>query len=244
MSALHVLVLFQAVAPADSNPEWQTMLATYGSLISGIWAVLIVWREVRHLKMTAISAHYSELDRNYTEILLQAIDRPYLRDPQKIGRYVAWLKENEPHAADKTLADSSPNLSKRAREYDLYAFATMNFIEAIRDRCHESTSTHWLESPYAALIKGLKLDRFKFLLKQEDTRLVTTWRPIVAFECRLHREWFVREAATCCESGHTGKFCHGFADFVEGERWTFDAEFWGDRSKEEIDRASAKSKKA
>lgn len=213
----------------------QGFVAVFLAMISGMWALWMLWREVKNLERTNRSAHYSELDRNYTDILLQAIDRPYLRDPAKIGLYLAWIKEHDAPPKEGASVEASQNLSKRAREYEIYAFLTMNFIETIRDRCYESRETHLYHSfRQSHFIKWLCNDPSP-VAAPKDSPLVTTWRPIVALECALHREWFLREARICCDFektgkvGKPGKFCIGFVDFVLRLGWDGKAKEWGDR---------------
>jgi len=213
MSALPALDTL-ALGNFKADLGWGDVFFVVAALSSGLWTLVLLWREVRNLERTNRSAHYSELDRNYTDILLQALDRPYLRDPTRIAKYVDWLAKRENGECDEKNAWSDPELAKEAPIYDTYALVTMNFIETIRDRCHESSGTSWLRSK-----------------KGSRGRLVTTWKPIIASECDLHLKWFLNDTLTSSDLKSTRKFCLGFVDFVIQRGWTNPAHTWGDGSR-------------
>ncbi len=151
------------------------------------------------------SGHYSELDRIYMDILRMGIDMAYLRDPQRIGAYVAYLKSTNAwrvaHGlAGEALAQTNGEVSSRLREealqYDAYAFIVFNFLETIHDRCDENKD--WRGRP--------------------DPRLKNTWQGIIGDEYRLHGAWFDLETIPVDGSRST-KFCLGFAQFMWDRRW-------------------------
>ena len=195
-------------------------ISTLAILIGGGWAIWMLRREIRNLERTNRASHYSELDRNYTDILFQALERPYLRDRAKIAAYLKWGRNPASRsAATRLYAETDAIFAEQAQAYRTYAFVAMNFVETIRDRCVESTTSH--------LPLGF--------LKKSDKMLTKTWQPIIASEIDLHGAWFKRETRKWCRNSPDLKFCLGFCDFVWRRQWKLnDATQWEDREEGEI----------
>lgn len=190
-------------------------ISTLAIVLGGGWTLWMLRREIRNLEQTNRASHYSELDRNYTEILLQAIERPYLRDQLKIEHFLKWGETpSKRSAATRQYAKTDAEFTDQANAYQAYAFICMNFVEAIRDRCVESTTSYF---PFG-------------ILKKPDLVLTKTWQPIIASEIRLHSAWFDQESEHWCCGSPGIKFCLGFCDFVWSRRWMkSDATNWTDR---------------
>ncbi|HEX8624166.1 MAG TPA: hypothetical protein VF782_03720 [Allosphingosinicella sp.] len=108
------------------------MTLTFGDVISlaGLLAtlavlILSVGPNVLELAETSRSAHYSQLDAMYLEILKMAVDKPYLRRPEKLP-------------------------PERRQEYDSYAFIVWNFLETVRDRCEDDQTLKDIWAPVIA----------------------------------------------------------------------------------------------
>lgn len=110
------------------------------------------------------SAHYSELDSFYAELLKMPMTYPFLRNPAPIAH------DDEALKADY---NPYPDLSEDDRiRYDCYALMIWNFIEAIHDRCQELREAG---------------DRKNYKALRD------TWSTIIAAENRIHRGWFLSE---------------------------------------------------
>ena len=159
------------------------------------------------------SAHYSELDRFYADLLALVIENPFLRNPAPLtsdeqalsGGYQPFsIKE-----IDKTL------------QYEAYVYMVWNFIETIHDRCYE-------------LYDSSGNDNQNFI------DLKRTWKPVIDAENEIHRGWFLaeihkrdlpcnpplesgdetvaaEESSSDCLGNH--KFCYGFRKFVQKSQW-------------------------
>lgn len=118
-------------------------------------------------------AHYGELDRMYAELLKQGVDRPYLRN----------------HMTKRAVRGLAKNLDVEA-EYDVYAYAVWNFIEAVYDRLQDPTLNTWFRDD--------KLNR----------SLHETWEPVIKTEHFLHKGWFEAD-------DHRNRFKYRFGEFVD-----------------------------
>lgn len=212
---------------------------TVGSVvIGGLWAVRVFGREIRNFERTTRTAHYSELDKIYMDILVQALEKPYLRNKVNVKEYVECLERNasnplrvgtretkystesESQVAKTKTEPSYDSTALQAPEYAIYAYICMNFVETIRDRCHESRpAKRWWS--------------FSDEEQPPDDDLRKTWQPIIGAECDLHNGWF-RMEMDAYANGTPRKFCIGFCDFVISKRWESDALPWGDRDESEI----------
>jgi hypothetical protein len=156
------------------------------------------------------SAHYSELDRTYMDVLRMAMDHPFLRDRALIPQYVQYLRSQEEWLVARGLAGDPPKWeadiwerrTEEARRYDSYAFLVFNFLETIHDRCDENRD----------------------YLGRPEAKLRGTWEGIIGDEYNMHREWFEYETVPNTAYRST-KFCIEFAEFIWSERWR-DAK-WG-----------------
>lgn len=108
------------------------MALGFGDIISlaGLLAtlailILSVGPNVLELAETSRSAHYSQLDAMYLEILKMAVERPYLRRPDDLTE-------------------------KQRQEYDSYAFIVWNFLETVRDRCQDDQTLKDVWAPVIA----------------------------------------------------------------------------------------------
>lgn len=212
--------IFVPIEPENPCGFIRMNLQNISIFIGGLWAVYLIRREIRNLERTNRASHYSELDRNYTDILLQAIERPYLRDPAAIAYFVQHGDRplDRPDAV-KVYTEKDADFTKLVQAYDTYAFISMNFVETIRDRCVESTASRL---PFG-------------LWKKPDLVLTKTWQPIIASEIRLHRAWFAKATNEKCIRKGELTFCAGFCDFVMGTKWSHpNAIGWEDRRATDI----------
>lgn len=193
--------------------EFKSMAASSGevfrltaTIIGGAFALVVLYRTTRQFLIQMRSSHYSELDNMFKEILLIAIEKPYLRDKAKIADFVVYLGSkldppvNGPPDWEKANLETFKN---QAAQYDMYAFIVFNFLETIHDRCYDTIN----------------------LRKRLDESLVGTWENIIASEHKLHEQWFDLELNLCrsldsSKSESCGiKFCFGFRDFILREPW-------------------------
>ena len=91
-------------------------------------AVFSIIPNLQSMAETSRSAHYSELDTYYLQILSMAVERPYLRRQEESDRL----------DADQQL------------QYDTYAFIVWNFLETIHDRCQDSQELRGTWGPIIA----------------------------------------------------------------------------------------------
>lgn len=199
------------------------VLEPFATLVAAVWAVLMLRSELRRFEQTTRIGHYTELDKMYSDILVRAMERPYLRDPASIRDFVAWLRSRQDksrpdNSSPPAMGPSDVLLATRAREYDLYAFMTMNFVETIRDKC--------IDCPHSLN---------PLLMPEPDSALQRTWEGIIGVECTLHRDWFLLDTTPWCTC-HQEKFCMGFCDFVWHFRWREPITKWQDRDSDDIRR--------
>lgn len=160
--------------------------------IAAIAAIVTLLLSIKTSIHAARLAHYGELDRMYAELLKQAVDRPYLRNYMK-RRFVRGLAKR-----------SKLSLDVEA-EYDVYAYAVWNFVEAVYDRLQDRKLNMWLWNG--------KLNR----------SLQETWEPVIKTEHSLHKGWFEAD-------DHRNRFKYRFGEFVDriGKGAT-GAELWSKR---------------
>jgi len=94
---------------ADGALLWAAVSAV-GQIIAAVLAGLAFYLSLRTYWKTLHIAHYSELDRQYADLLRLAVERPKLRSP-----------------------DEMRTEDERA-QYDAYANIVWNFIETVYDR--------------------------------------------------------------------------------------------------------------
>ncbi|MBX3481362.1 MAG: hypothetical protein KF842_13270 [Caulobacter sp.] len=176
------------------------------TLIGGGFALFVFYRTSHQFMSQMRSNHYSELDSMFKEILLIAIEKPYLRDKTQIAIFSHYLGSqiNPPaYLAPKCDRITRERLKLQAAQYDMYAFIVFNFLETIHDRCYETRD--WKN--------------------RLDQSLVGTWIDIIGSEHRLHEDWFDLELRICQQARASGdlsrgsKFCFGFRDFVLRQPW-------------------------
>jgi hypothetical protein len=78
------------------------------------------------------AAFYSELDKMYSDLLRLALERPYLRSPQRVESDSAACASE--YVAYPALAGTDEG-RRLEDEYAIYAFMIWNFVETIHDRC-------------------------------------------------------------------------------------------------------------
>lgn len=76
---------------------------------------------------------YSDVDTLYQQVLSDAMDKPFVRDPD-------WIKNYDRDEDDKS-EKGSEDKEKRL-QYETYAFMAMNLVETIKDR--NETDETWL----------------------------------------------------------------------------------------------------
>jgi hypothetical protein len=115
-----------------------TLQVTFGDIISTfgfLLTALLVLPQVNSLAETSRSAHYSQLDAMYLEILKMAVARPHLLNPK------------------------DPDPDRRAT-YVSYAYIVWNFLETVRDRCGEDETLRTIWAPVIAAEHNLHRDWF------------------------------------------------------------------------------------
>ncbi|HEY5713360.1 MAG TPA: hypothetical protein VIT38_15805 [Allosphingosinicella sp.] len=121
---------------------WTAVDLKYGDLISAAGFVLTlvvlfgsVVPSVVSMAETARSAHYSQLDAMYLDILRTALDKPYLRSPSTLT-------------------------GDQRAEYEIYAYLVWNFLETVRDRCEHDETLQSIWGPAIAVEHGIHRDWF------------------------------------------------------------------------------------
>jgi hypothetical protein len=166
-----------------------TILTVIFALIGGLISLNRFRRTVKQSTATLQSAHYSELDRFYAEIMRTAIEHPHLREP----RYVV---PDEQYLLDDYVAYDDPDSAKRI-QYDTYAYTVWNFLEAIHDRCADDKD---LRDTWVPVIDA-------------ENDLHRGW-----FLHQMRREW-LKEQAQGAAYRSTHKFCLGFRIFILEHQW-------------------------
>ncbi|MDZ4689701.1 hypothetical protein [Terricaulis sp.] len=171
-------------------------LLTMATVVLGAAAIVLSILQLRSTlrqgSAAILSAHYSELDRLYTDLLAYIIERPHLRkleplksdDDASQGRY-------EPFPSDHPARAS----------YDAYAHMVWCFIETLHDRCMD------LDDPDATEESKAK----------REFRL--TWATAIDVEDALHRGWFLDSEVA---GQKVRKFRPGFIEFVRARQWKTD----------------------
>ena len=129
LAALLAVCILLLIGPAIAGKvDVGPFRVSYGDIISACGFLLtaaIVLSQVRSLAETSRSAHYSQLDAMYLDILKMAVERPRLLKPHE-------------------LSDSC------GTEYQTYAYVVWNFIETVRDRCGEDETLRTIWAPVIA----------------------------------------------------------------------------------------------
>jgi hypothetical protein len=94
---------------ADAAVAWAAVSAI-GQIVAAVLAGLAFYLSLRTYWKTLHIAHYSELDRQYADLLRLAVERPKLRAPDE-------LRTEDERA-----------------QYHAYAHIVWNFIETVHDR--------------------------------------------------------------------------------------------------------------
>lgn len=114
--------------------------------IASIMAIAALLYSMITFRNTLKISHYTELDRMYFDLLKVALERPHL-----INSVVPRNKDAQ-------------------REYEIYAYMTWNFLEAIYDRCER---------------------------EHRDKHLWDTWKPVFVDEIKLHGQWLSKPENKC-----------------------------------------------
>ena len=101
---------FERIRPLQAEANYGDVISLCAFVATIVTALLTVVPSLQSMADTSRSAHYSELDDMYLHLLTMAVERPFLRTPER------------------------QNASQRA-QYDPYAFMVWNFLETIHDRC-------------------------------------------------------------------------------------------------------------
>lgn len=180
-----LLEIERAIHVGDLLSTVTIVCATIGGLIS----LRRFRRTLKEGAMVLQSAHYSELDRSYAEILRVGLESPHLRTPAKI-----------PTDAEACQTDYLPYADgddvKRA-QYDTYAYMVWNFIETIHDRCADNAR---LKSTWTPVIRVEdSIHRGWFLAQMRMAALLQ------------------HDQGASCQDTH--KFCEEFRIFVVERQW-------------------------
>lgn len=98
--------------------DYVTMWAALGALAQGFAAIMAIAALIYSMttfRRSLQTAHYTELDSMYFDLLKSALEKPHLLNPIVIRS------------------------DEQKIEYDIYAFMVWNFLEAIYDRCEHNT---------------------------------------------------------------------------------------------------------
>jgi hypothetical protein len=133
-----VIILGESELPPSLRPglglEFSDRVALCGLLLSAVVALAAV-PQLLSLAETSRSAHYSQLDTMYFELLRMAVEKPFLRRLEHL-------------TAEQRL------------EYESYAFMIWNFIETVRDRCEDDQTLKDIWAPVIATEHALHRDWF------------------------------------------------------------------------------------
>jgi hypothetical protein len=184
----HVLGLFDV----ERVIHFGDLLAIVTILFATIGGMVSLARFRRTLKESALvlqSAHYSELDRAYAEILRAAIDAPHLRTPAAI--------ETDADACDRDYLPYADGDDRKRAQYDTYAFLVWNFIETIHDRCLDNARLKATWTPVIRVEDSIHRGWFLAQMRNEAQRR--------------------RRQGDACPDTH--KFCKEFRIFVFEHQW-------------------------
>lgn len=123
------LPLVSGIARTDAIDLDYGDFVSIGAFIATVFiAIFSIIPNLQSMAETSRSAHYSELDTMYLQILSMALDKPYLRCPNSLNPFEPEQKE----------------------QYETYAFIVWNFLETIHDRCQKDKELSATWAPVVA----------------------------------------------------------------------------------------------
>ena len=167
-----------------------TFLTFITAIVSGIVSIHRFRRTIEQASESQKSAHYSELDKFYSDILLTGIEFPYLRTPNPLS-----TDEESLHGHYTPYGDDED--SERAGRYDTYAIMVWNFLETIHDRCEHNDD---LKATWQPVIEA-------------ENKIHRGW-----FLREMWKEWCrEQDEGDAYRSAH--KFCKPFRVFIFEHQW-------------------------